>query len=191
MMQIRTAKFAFLSAVLFAALSPAGAQSAPNSLKLEGRIAGAGATRDASLHLLCNPDVDGGAVSLELWVPQAFKLKDFDYDDFEGPDAVAASRSLSRVSVGTKERKTEIVHAAAGWYSGEDPDTFVFGLNQRSHRPGKLADLLKGIDAKHTQLTWVQSAYDKSKRELHAVFALDPALVRRIHDTVDVCLARK
>src|SRR5512135_1769676 len=108
----------------------AAAYAELDRLVLEGQVSAAGGTRSASLHVLCNPDADGGAISVELWVPQAFKLKDFDYDDFEGPDAVAGDHALSHVSVTGEGGKTEITYAAAGWYSGEDPDTFVFGLSQ-------------------------------------------------------------
>jgi hypothetical protein len=158
-------------------------------LILDGQLHGPGGTRSATLRLLCDPDAHGGAISLELWVPQAFKLKDFDYDDFEGPDAAAGNRTLSGVSVTGGSNPTEIRYAAGGWYSGEDPDTFVFGLSQLSHRQGKIATLLKAIDAQHTQLVWVQTGFDDPKRELRAMFPLDAATVKRIHAAVDVCLA--
>ena len=160
-----------------------------NRLVLEGRLSGAGNPRDVRLCFLCNPDPDGGALSVELWVPQAYTLKDFDYDDFEGPDAAAGSRALSRVNVSGAGGTTEITHAAAGWYSGEEPDTFVFGLSELSHRQGKIATFLKAIDTKHTQLVWVQTGFDDPQRELRATFALDAATVKHIHDAVDECLA--
>ena len=160
-----------------------------NRCVLEGRLSGAGRARAVSLRVLCNPDSDGGAISVELWVPQAFNLKDFDYDDFEGPDAAAGDRALSQVSVAGAGGTTEISSAAAGWYSGEDPDTFVFGLSQLSHHEGKIANLLRAIDTQRTQLVWIQTGFDNPKHELRATFALDAAMVQRLHDTVDVCLA--
>ncbi len=168
-------------------LTPAHANL--NRLVLEGQLASATGTRSATLHILCNPDPDGGAISIELWVPQAFKLKDFAYGDFEGPDAAAGDHELSRVSVVGGTDKTEITHAAAGWYSGEDPDTFVFGLSQLSHQQSQIATLLKAINATRTQLVWVQKGFDDPKREIRATFTLDAATVKRIHETVDVCLA--
>ena len=170
------------------ALAPA-VRAELHQLVLEGQLSSAGGARGVSLHVLCNPDTDGGAISVELWVPQAFKLKDFDYDDFEGPDAAAGDRALSRVSVAGEGGKTEITSAAAGWYSGEDPDTFVFGLSQLSHQQGKIATLLRAVDPKRTQLVWVQAGFNDPKRELRATFTLDPSTVTRLHDTVGVCLA--
>ncbi len=176
--------------VLAAALAPTSTAHAElRRLVLDGQLTTPGGVRSVSLRLLCDPDADGGAISVELWVPQANKLKDFDYDDFEGPDAAAGDRDLSRLSLAGDGAKTEIAHAAAGWYSGEDPDTFVFGLSQLSHRKGKIATLLQAVDPKHTQLVWVQGAFDDPKRQLRAVFALDAATVKRIQDTVGVCVA--
>jgi len=166
----------------------AAAQADLNSLVVAGKVEGQGGTRPATLRLLCNSDPDDGALSIELWVSQAFKLKDFDYDDFEGPDAAAADRALSHVSLVANKGQTEISQAAAGWYSGDDPDTFVFGLSEPSHHAGKVGTLVKAIEAKHKQIVWVQSAFDKSKRELRASFALDAATVKRIHDSLDECL---
>jgi hypothetical protein len=55
----------------------------------------AGAPRSATLHAACSPDKDGGALSIELIVLEANTLKDFDYDDFEGPDAAAGQGAES------------------------------------------------------------------------------------------------
>lgn len=173
-------------ATTFAAASAAHAEL--HRLVLEGRLHGAGGTRPVTLRLLCEPDPDGGAISVELWVPQAERLKDFDYDDFEGPDAAAGNRALSRVSVAGTSGTTEITYSAAGWYSGEDPDTFVFGLSQPSHQKGKIATLLEAVDPKHTQVVWAQRGFDDPKRELRATFALDAATVTQIRDTVGACL---
>ena len=156
---------------------------------LDGQLDNAGDTRSVSLRVLCEPDPQGGAISLELWVPQAYTRKDFDYDDFEGPDAAAANRALSQVRVAGAGNASEITYPAAGWYSGEgDPDTFVFGLSQRSHQKGRIATLLESVDARDTRLVWTQKSFRGPKRELRATFALDAATAKKIRDTVDVCL---
>src|SRR5262249_19685725 len=155
------------------------ARAEEHRLVLEGHLEGAGSPRAVNLRLLCDPDPHGGAISIELWVPQAFKLKDFDYDDFEGPDAAAGEKALPRLRLGGDSRTTEITYPAAGWYSGEEQntDTFVFGLSQRSHQKGKIATFLEAVDAKRTQLVWVQTGFDDPKRQLRATFALDGATV--------------
>jgi hypothetical protein len=155
---------------------------------LNGQLQVAGGTRPVSLRLLCAPDAHGGAISIELWVPQAFTRKDFDYEDFEGPDAPAGNRALTHLSLAGGKSATEIAHPAAGWYSGEDPDTFVFGLSQASHRQGKIAALLQAVTPERTGVTWVQRGFDDPKRDLHATFALDAETVKHIRATVDACL---
>lgn len=171
-------------------LAVAAAQAEQRRLVLDAQLDNAGDTRSVSLRVLCEPDPHGGAVSIELWVPQAYTRKDFDYDDFEGPDAAAGERALSQVSVVGAGGTTEITYPAAGWYSGEgDSDTFVFGLSQRSHQKGKIATLLESVDARDTRLVWVQKSFRGPKRELRATFPLGAETAMKIRDTVDVCLA--
>jgi len=156
---------------------------------LDGTVKSGAGTRAATLRVLCEPSSDGGAISLELWVPEAFKRKDFDYDDFEGPDAVAGGRALSRCTASGPGSHLEIVAAAAGWYSGEDPDTFVFGVSQPSHQKGQVASLLQGIASTTAQLVWVQSAFAAHTDALRATFALDAAGAQQLRATVAPCLA--
>jgi hypothetical protein len=177
------------AAVLLGAVAAATARAGPNTVALDGRLRVAAAERGVSLRVLCDPDPHGGAISIELWVPQAYTLKDFDYEDFEGPDAPAAERALSRVTLAGATGSTEITRAAAGWFSGEDPATFVFGLNQPSGRRGDVAKLLGAIDVHRTGLTWVQTGFDDPQRELRATFPLDESTVKRLHEAVGPCLA--
>ncbi len=177
-------------ACLVMAIAAAVVASAPTraelrTLVLDGQVQGPRGTRSVTLRVLCEPEPQGGAVSLELWVPQAAALKDFDYDDFEGPDAPARDRALSHVSFSGGKA---ISHPAAGWYSGDDPDTFVFALSQRSHQQGPVAALLTGLDGTPAQLVWVQHGFDDPKRALRASFALDAALVGRMRDAAGPCL---
>lgn len=146
------------------------------------------APRPVTLRISCDP-APQGVLSLELWVPQAFALKDFDYDDFEGPDAAALDRELSVLTLGGEAAPTKVSHAAAGWYSGEDPDTFVFGVSERSRAHAKLAAFLGALRADPTTLLWIQKSLDASARVLSATFALDAATVARVHATVDPCVA--
>jgi hypothetical protein len=167
------------------AAPPAGAEL--HRFVLAGQVSSTAGTRAASLRFLCEPDPHGGAISLELWVPEAATRKDFDYEDFEGPDAPAGDRALSHVTV-TGGGVMLATSVAAGWYSGEDPDTFVFGLSQPSHQTGTVATLLEAVDPRDTRLEWVQTGFADSKRQLRATFTLDFAAVKQIRDAVDPCL---
>ena len=148
----------------------------------------AGTQRGATLHLACSPDKDGGALSIELVVPEANTRKDFDYDDFEGPDAAAGGKALSHLAWTSASGTTEIHHPAAGWYAPEPPDSFMFGISQMSHRHEAPAKLLAAIGADAGKLVWTQTGFDKATRKLVATFELDPAAAAKARDAVASCL---
>jgi len=166
-----------------------GAHAAPREFSQAGTLRiDAGAERSATLHLLCTPETDGGAVSIELVVPEAYTRKDFDYDDFEGPDAAASSKALSKLEWSAPSGRTTIAHAASGWYAPEPPDSFMFGVSQLSHRREEPARLLNAIGNEAGALTWTQTAFDNAKHQLVARFELDTAAAARLHTAVAECL---
>ena len=148
----------------------------------------AGATRSATLHLACSPDSGGGALSIELQVPEAYTRKDFDYDDFEGPDAAAADKALSHVAWTSAAGTTDIRHVAAGWYAADPPDAFLFGISQPSHHRKPPASLIAAIGPAAGQLVWTQAGFDKPARRLVATFQFDAAAAARLHGAVVRCL---
>jgi hypothetical protein len=148
----------------------------------------AGVARSATLHVGCSPDRDGGALVVELIVTQANTLQDFDYNEFEGPDAPAGNKPLSHVTWTSSSGNTETTHAAAGSYLPEPAESFMFGIDQLSRRRGPAATVLAGVGSAAGQLVWTQSAYDKSNRHIVAKFDLDAAAAQRLHDAVAVCL---
>ena len=150
-------------------------------------IAGA-AARPAHLHIACSPDQNGGALSIELTVPEANTRKDFDYDDFEGPDASAGSKALSHLVWTAAGTTTDITLAAAGWYAPEPPDSFMFGVSQPAHRDDAPAKLLAAIGKLPGQLVWTQSGADAKQGALIATFDLDAEAARRVHAAVQSCL---
>lgn len=149
---------------------------------------GQGSERVAILHVDCSPDRDGGALSIELVVTEANTRKDFDYDDFEGPDAPAGAKALSHIAWTTAAGSTEMTHAAAGWYAPEPPQSFMFGVTQMSHHRGDAARLIAAIRDEPGRLLWTQTGFDDVKRRLVARFDLDAAAVKRLHDTASSCL---
>ena len=148
----------------------------------------AGAERSATLHLACSPDKDGGALGIELVVPEANTRKDFDYDDFEGPDAAAGGKALSHLVWTGASGAAEIHHVAAGWYAPEPPESFMFGVSQMSHRREPPARLLAAIGADGGRLVWTQTGFDKATRKLVATFELDAAAAGKARAAVASCL---
>ena len=147
-----------------------------------------GAERSAILHVDCSPDRDGGALSIELVATEANTRKDFDYEDFEGPDAPAGAKALSHIAWITAAGTTEITHAAAGWYAPEPPQSFMFGVSQMSHYRQDPAKLLAAIRADPGRLVWTQTGFDNAKRQLVSSFELDTAAVNRLHSAASSCL---
>jgi hypothetical protein len=151
-------------------------------------IIGAGAARSATLHIACSPDKDGGALSIELVVPEANTRKDFDYDDFEGPDAAASAKALSHLVWTTAAGATEITRTAAGWYAPEPPESFIFGITQMSHRREPPAKLLAAVGGDAGRLVWTQTGFGQATRKLVATFELDAASAARMREAVSGCL---
>ena len=177
--------------VIAACLTFAFAASA-NAASFEFSQAGtmkveSGATRSAKLHVACSPDKSGGALSIELTVPDANTRKDFDYEDFEGPDAEARSKLLSRLNWTGAASATAITSTASGWYAPEPPDSFMFGVSQLSRRPGAPAQLLAAIDGAG-EFEGTQTAFDASKRKLVATFTFDAPSARKLRDVAAPCL---
>jgi hypothetical protein len=147
-----------------------------------------GAARSAKLHLACSPDQEGGALSIELLVPEANTRKDFDYDDFEGPDAAAGSKALSHIAWTSAAGATEINQAAAGWYIPDPAGAFMFGVSQVSHHREPPAKLIASIGKDAGKLVWSQTGFDKATRRLVATFELDAAAAAKVHAAVVRCL---
>lgn len=148
----------------------------------------AGAARSATLHAACSPDKDGGALSIELIVLEANTRKDFDYDDFEGPDAAAGGKALTHLAWIAGSKTTEVTSTAAGWYAPEPPQSFMFGVSQLSHRREAPAKLLVAIGAEAGKLVWTQTGFDKATRKLVASFEFDAAAATRLRNAVATCL---
>lgn len=102
-------------------------------------------------------------LAVELWLADTKQAGKFDFNDFEGPDAVSGSTKLVTVTLTTKGKPWVRKWTASGWFSplrdpvsgahraeGE-PEVFVFGLGDvlRDYRDlVQLADsLAAGADA--------------------------------------------
>ena len=166
----------------------AAAQAGMHEFRQDGTLDIDGtAARSATLHVACTPDRAGGALSIELVVPEANTRKDFDYDDFEGPDAEAGSRTLSDLAWTSAAGTTTIETTAAGWYAPEPPQAFMFGVSQLSGQHEAPAKLLSAVGARPGRLVWTQRGFDRARR-LVARFELDAAAAAKLRDTVAGCL---
>lgn len=164
------------------------AHAEPQRLTLTGTVQTTGEPREATLRIVCDPGPDG-VLGLELWVPKAFELKDFDYDDFEGPDAAARTRLLSSLVLQSTAGSTRNAFAVTGWYAGDDPNTFVFGVSGAPYSYSGVAAIFRDVASDRDELVWSQRSFRKPERTLRAAFPLDVATGTRLRATVGPCLA--
>ena len=147
----------------------------------------AGNERAATVHIGCSSDANGALV-IELTIPDANSKKDFDYDDFEGPDAHAGA--LSHIAWITNAGSTSITTDVAGSYIPDPPEAFQFGLDEDSRKHSKGATLIAGFKSEPGKLVWTQSSDNKSKRTLVATFDFDASETKRTHETTSACLPK-
>ena len=177
----------FITATIFASSVCARAESfefnQSGTLKVD-----TAAQRSAQLHVACSPDSDGGALTIELMVPEANTRKDFDYEDFEGPDAPAGGKALSHLAWTSAAGTTDITHAATGWYVPDPAQAFMFGVTQMSHHREPPARLMAAVGLDAGTLTWTQSGFGKDEHKLVATFMFDAAATQKAHAAVVRCL---
>ena len=178
-------KYTFALSILAvsAAAHADGDVTKTGSVRVDG-----GAARASTVHIGCSSDVQGGALVVEITVPDANTKKDFGYDDFEGPDSPAGKLSHVEWIAGTKT--TSVTAAAAGSYVPDPPEAFRFEIAELAHRNSAPATLLAGADGTAAKLVWTQSSYDKSKRTLVATFDFDADDAAHVRDNVAACLPK-
>ena len=175
-------KYIFALSILAAAAAHAdGDVTKTGSVRID-----TGAERASTVHIGCSSDKHGGAIVVEITVPDAYTKKDFDYDDFEGPDSPAGA--LSGIEWIAATKTTHVTTTASGSYIPDPPDAFRFEIAELSRRKSAPATLLAGVDGSAARLVWTQASYDKSGRSLVATFAFDTNESARVRDAVKACL---
>ena len=83
-------------------------------------------------------------MSISLTLEPAGQLTSFDFDAFEGPGAPASKRKLMKVAVYANKRPPAVFWLnAAGWYSADAQDAFVFSHSHEVADPkGAVRDVL-------------------------------------------------
>lgn len=127
----------------------------------EVAIGATAATAEATLRYKCAPGVRGNLIwSLEI--AHADKIRIFDFDDFEGPDAMANGRKLSALALVGGLLQAKVLAAQTGYYAGApSSDTFVIETSAPAREPGDLALLTDLIGPGTSAIEWrVTSARD-------------------------------
>jgi hypothetical protein len=128
----------------------------------------------------------GGALSAQLMLV-AESAPDFPFDAFEGPRAPASFQPSATLKVGDQSFASS---AVAGWYSGDMPGAFVFGI---ASTPGSLAainQVAAALSKPGATLDWVQQSNNFQTPPIIAHFALDAAQTSTLKRIASPCLPR-
>jgi hypothetical protein len=159
-------------------------------IKIPGTMkVNAGPEHPARLRIACLPESDSGSLVIELTIPDAYTRKDFDYDDFEGPDA--PTDPLSRVDYVTAAHSAPITMKASGSYIPQPANAFQFAINEPPRRKSQEATLIASFGSQPGKFVWTQSSIDQSQRRFTATFDFDVAEATRVHDMTIACLPKK
>jgi len=157
------------------------------AMSLGGQAITPAGPRDVQLNVFCRSDRDG-MVGLQLLVLDAEHVTGFDFAPFEGPDAPAGEKALSRIQVSSRHRNSHSTLRAGGWYSADVQGAFVLGVSQRSHRRGAVARLLRDMLAADARLSWTQLGFGNTEVKVEASFALNATQQKRLRTVVRNCL---
>lgn len=124
-----------------------------------------------------------GVLTLDFVVAGAFKMKGFGFEEFEGPDAPAAKRKLTRITVEKPGGKPLTVNVTvAGWYLD---DSFHFAANEENKNPADVLKAVRAMQAGATKVSVTVVDLHDARKTLHADFAsADPsaALAKLLKD---------
>jgi hypothetical protein len=164
----------------------ASAQStSPPQVVVHGTVTTSSGDHPAWFSLMCTQGA-GGALSAQLMLV-AESAPDFPFDAFEGPRAPASFQPSATLKVGDQSFASS---AVAGWYSGDMPGAFVFGI---ASTPGSLAainQVAAALSKPGATLDWVQQSNNFQTPPMIAHFALDAAQTSTLKRIASPCLPR-
>lgn len=117
----------------------------------EGTASFRGIDVPAALALLCRPG-ENGTVSWEMKIRDSSKLRDFGFDDYEGPDAIALDARRTEIVPEGGMMKTVVKAAPAGWYA--EADVFVLGASAKVEEASEVALLADVIGPQTRAVVW-------------------------------------
>jgi hypothetical protein len=137
-------------------------------------VAGEAQTPDGpakvTLSFECTPGKGGTSVA-DFVVLGATKLKGFDFDDFEGPDAPAKSKPLVTFTVHPASGSDVVVNTAvSGSYTVTDGG-FAFEAYTKANEPGKVTQLTDAIAAGGLSISVLVQSFNHADKSIQATFS--------------------
>lgn len=124
----------------------------------------------------------GGGTYLILHLSDASLVKNFDFDEFEGPDAPFGTRKLAKIQIQSSNGTQTIEAAGAGWYSSAKEFMFSVAVGRQPLSVRKrLIAVLSGNDAK---LSFTVHGLKKPSQTISAT-TTDASLINGLRDALN------
>jgi hypothetical protein len=112
-----------------------------------------------------------GYISLSYAVRSSDKISDFNFADFEGPDAPAMEKKLVTATVRTRKGTIVVSTAVSGGLTvGDEPDTFQFSFGSSLWAHSGTMRLMNGVMNGGTGISILVKGHRDSSKQLYTEF---------------------
>lgn len=153
---------------------------------VHGTVTTSSGDHPAWFTLMCTQGT-GGALSMQLMLV-ADSAPGFPFDAFEGPRAPASFQPSAVLKVGSRSFAAS---AVAGWYSGDMPGAFVFGIASAPRSSAAINQVAVALGQSGAALEWVQQSNNIQVPPLVAHFVLDAAQIGAWKRIASPCFPRR
>lgn len=160
--------------------------SAPPQVVLHGTVTTESGEHPAWFTLMCTQG-SGGALSLQLSL-MSETAPGFPFDAFEGPRAPASFQPSAELRAG-KQSLGQI--AVSGWYGGDGPGVFVFGIATTPGQHNTAANAAMALSKPGVTFTWIQNSGNAQTPPLVAQFVPDAVQERELSRIAAPCLPHR
>ena len=167
-----------IATILHAGSAAAAWEGAVNAHGLRTAVAPGVVTYDgkevpARLKLQCAPG-SNGSVLWEMSIAQIATLSDFGFDDYEGPDAIAADRrNNTTLTPEGGMLKTVVKATPAGYYT--DAETFALSVAAKANESSDVALLAELVSPQTSEIVWETRSLRGEGKSLVGRFPLEGA----------------
>lgn len=190
MRQNKFGAIAFVAATVFATAPLFGAEENARGSSFDVPISTPDAPVAGRLRFDCIADPHGGPM-LELRVPNAGGIAQFDFDAFEGPDAPASAIALSQLRVSGGRQDVGAKLTVGGWYAGDDGKAFILSINQTPQQEPELGRVLGALLTSDSTLDWKQLGYADRNVSISVHFRPDAAQRAQLASTLKACTGQR
>lgn len=159
--------------------------SEPPQVVLHGTVTTQSGEHPAWFTLICTQG-RGGALSLQLALV-ADTAPGFPFDAYEGPGAPASHQPSAELRVGRLPLASVPV---AGWYGGDGPGVFVFGIATTPGQRNAITSAAAALGKPGVTFTWIQNSGNVQTPPLMGCFVPDEKQSRALQRIAAPCLPR-